>query len=166
MLLLPDATVHSLPGLEVSRSTSLTAWATPILVALATGWCSHFSDEDGGCFLKDPFSNNTVTLPALSRNRLRQVDAESVDEARHTPMEIFKGQKLDAPRIIFCSPHRIAAIFNFQRGGITRIAVCQPGVYSWWNVHEDDPLFVTLCSVRESSMPLTAWMNFVLLTSV
>jgi hypothetical protein len=140
MLLLPDTTVYSLPGSEAFHFSDCVGYTNTCGIG---NWLV-FSDEDGCCFLKDPFSNNTVTLPALSRNRFRQVDGESVDEARYTLMEIFKGQKLDAPRIIFCSPHLIAVIFNFQREGITRIAVCQPGVYSWWNVHEDDPLFVDI----------------------
>jgi hypothetical protein len=39
-----------------------------------------FSSEDG-CFLKDPFSHETVAVPALSRARLHQMGDESSDES-------------------------------------------------------------------------------------
>jgi hypothetical protein len=136
MLLLPDATVYSLPGSKPFHFSGCMGYTD----ACGTGNWLVFSGEDDRYFLKDPFSKDTVTLPALTRYRLRKVNGK----AGRKLMETNKGQKLDAPRIIFCSPHLIAAIFNFQRVGIARIAVCQPGLYSWWNILDDVRLFVDI----------------------
>ncbi|RCV38934.1 hypothetical protein SETIT_8G182500v2 [Setaria italica] len=139
MLLLPDATVYSLPGSEPFRFPGCVGYTD----ACGTGNWLVFSGEDG-CFLRDPFSNTTVTLPALSRARLLQVGDESGDEAGHAWMEMGEERELDAHRIMLCSPHLIAAIFNFRREGITRIAVCQPGASSWWTILVSSPLFVDI----------------------
>ncbi|CAO2149591.1 unnamed protein product [Urochloa humidicola] len=55
------------------------------------------------------------------------------------------GWKLDASKIIFCSPHLIAAIFRFREER-TGIAVCQPGATAWWSVRMDQwsPLFLDI----------------------
>ncbi|KAK3119259.1 hypothetical protein QOZ80_9BG0716740 [Eleusine coracana subsp. coracana] len=69
LLALPDGTVYSLPK---SEPFSLPACAG------YTDACSNwllFSQEDG-CFLRDPFSNATVTLPPLSQVRVRCVGDE------------------------------------------------------------------------------------------
>ncbi|CAL4991810.1 unnamed protein product [Urochloa decumbens] len=129
MLLVPDGTMYSLPGSEPLRFPDCAGYAD----ACGTGNWLVFSGEDG-CFLRDPFSNATITLPALSRVRLQLVDDdEMVDEAGRVWMEMDEGEKLDASKIIFCSPHLIAAIFRLQ-GDLTGIAVCQPGATSWWSV--------------------------------
>ncbi|CAN6381695.1 unnamed protein product [Urochloa humidicola] len=129
MLLVPDGTVYSLPGSEPFRFPDCAGYAN----ACGPGNWLVFSGEDG-CFLRDPFSNATLKLPALSRVRLQRVgDDEIVDEAGRVWMEMDEGGKLDASKIIFCSPHFIAAIFRFWED-CTGIAVCQPGATSWWSV--------------------------------
>ncbi|CAN6363335.1 unnamed protein product [Urochloa humidicola] len=139
MLLLPDATVYSLPG---SKALQLPACAG-YTDACGTGNWLVFSGEDS-CFLRDPFTNDTVTVPALSRTRFQRVGDESNDKAGRTWMEMCKGKLPDAHKIVFCSPHLIAAIFNYRSVEITRIAVCQPGASSWWSVLVNGPLFVDI----------------------
>ncbi|CAN6372834.1 unnamed protein product [Urochloa humidicola] len=141
MLLLPDATMYSLPGSKPFRFRDYTGYTD------SCGSWLVFRDE-GSCFLKDPFSNATITLPALSRVRLQRVgDDEIIDEAGHAWVEMDEGEKLDVSKIIFCSPHLIAAIFRFRKADSSRIAVCQPGATSWWSVRGDQywaPLFLDI----------------------
>ncbi|CAN6372824.1 unnamed protein product [Urochloa humidicola] len=59
-------------------------------------------------------------------------------------MEMGEGNLPDAHKIIFCSPHLIAAIFHYRSLLLTRIAVCQPGAFSWWSVLVNGPLFVDI----------------------
>uniref|UniRef100_K3ZM51 KIB1-4 beta-propeller domain-containing protein n=1 Tax=Setaria italica TaxID=4555 RepID=K3ZM51_SETIT len=91
--------------------------------ACGTGNWLVFSGEDD-CFLRDPFSNETVTLPALTRARMWDVGDQSVDEAGHAWMEMDEEEERNA----------------------ARIAVCQPGGTSWWSVHMDQraALFVDI----------------------
>ncbi|CAO2149597.1 unnamed protein product [Urochloa humidicola] len=141
MLLLPDATVYSLPGSKAFHFPACTGYTK----ACGTGNWLVFSGEDG-CFLKDPFTNETVTVPALSRTRFQRVgeDDESGDEAEHEWFGMGEGKFPDAHKIIFCSPHLIAAIFDYRSAWITRIAVCQPGASSWWSVLGNAPQFVDI----------------------
>ncbi|CAL4991817.1 unnamed protein product [Urochloa decumbens] len=139
MLLLPDTTVYSLPGSEGFHFPACTGYTD----ACGTGNWLVFSGEDG-CFLRDPFTNDTVTVPALSRNRFQRVGDESNDEAGCSWLEMCKGKLPDAYKIIFCSPHLIAAIFSYRSVQITRVAVCQPGASSWWSVLGNGPLFVDI----------------------
>ncbi|CAL4980074.1 unnamed protein product [Urochloa decumbens] len=141
MLLLPDATVYSLPGSKPFHFPACTGYTN----ACGTGNWLVFSGKDG-CFLKDPFTNETVTVPALSRTRFQRVgqDDEFSDEAEHEWLGMGEGKLPDAYKIIFCSPHLIAAIFNYRSELITRIAVCQPGASSWWSVLVNDPQFVDI----------------------
>jgi hypothetical protein len=74
MLLLPDATVYSLPGSEPFHFPACAGYTD----ACGTGNWLVFSSEDG-CFVKDPFSHETVAVPALSRARLHQMGDESSD---------------------------------------------------------------------------------------
>nr|CAB3490248.1 unnamed protein product [Digitaria exilis] len=81
LLLLPDSTVYSLPGSGPFHFPS----------------CAGYTDACGedGCFLRDPFSNATVTLPPLSRFRVQYVGHESVlsaDELHCASMEM--GEEL------------------------------------------------------------------------
>ncbi|CAL4991823.1 unnamed protein product [Urochloa decumbens] len=87
MLLLPDATVYSLPGSEAFHFPGCAGYTD------ACGNWLVFNGDDG-CFLRDPFSNATVTLPALSRDRIRYVGDESVDEAYIESMEMARGHLL------------------------------------------------------------------------
>ncbi|KAL6653950.1 hypothetical protein ACP70R_007415 [Stipagrostis hirtigluma subsp. patula] len=137
LLALPDGTVYSLPGSKPLRFPACAGYAD------ACGNWLFFLNEDG-CFLRDPFSNATVTLPALSRYRVRHLGGEPVDEADMARMEIEEGKQLSVSKLMFCSPHIIAAIVILGRS--TRIAVCQPGATSWWSVSVDrwSPRFVDL----------------------
>ncbi|CAN6363342.1 unnamed protein product [Urochloa humidicola] len=137
MLLLHGGTVYSLPGSELFRFPDCDGYAD------ACGNWLLFRDEHC-CFLRDPFSNATITLPALSRVRLENVDDDDdVDEACQEWMETDEGERLDASKIIFCSPHLIAVILKFSED-YTWITVCQPGATSWWSVHIDEcPFFVS-----------------------
>lgn len=64
LLLLPDATVYSVPGTKPFRLPNCADYTD------ACGNWLVFSGADG-CFLRDPFCNATVPLPALTRDRLR-----------------------------------------------------------------------------------------------
>ncbi|CAL4902605.1 unnamed protein product [Urochloa decumbens] len=66
LLLLPDATAYSFPGSEPFHFAGCEGYTD------ACGNWLVFSGEDA-CFLKDPFTNTTVTLPALSRRRVLHV---------------------------------------------------------------------------------------------
>jgi len=68
LLLLSDARVYSLPGSEPFHFSGFTGTG----YTDACGDWLVFSGEEG-CFLRDPFSNATVTLPPLSRVRARLV---------------------------------------------------------------------------------------------
>ncbi|CAO2142279.1 unnamed protein product [Urochloa humidicola] len=139
MLLLPDATVYSLPGSKAFYFPACTGYTD----ACGTGNWLVFSGE-GGCFLRDPFSNDIVTVPAVSRTRFKRVGDESGDEDEHELFGMGEGKLPDAHKIIFCSPHLIAAVFNYRSVEITRIAVCQPGASSWWSVLVNSPDFVDI----------------------
>ncbi|CAL4986874.1 unnamed protein product [Urochloa decumbens] len=139
MLLLPDATVYSLPGSQPFRFPACTGYTN----TCGTGNWLVFSGEDG-CFLRDPFTNETVTVPALSTARFQRVGGESGEEAEHEWMEMADGNLPDVHKVIFCSPHLIAAILNYRSELTTRIAVCQPGASSWWSVLGNGPLFVDI----------------------
>nr|CAB3490246.1 unnamed protein product [Digitaria exilis]CAB3504265.1 unnamed protein product [Digitaria exilis] len=130
LLLLPDSTVYSLPRSKPLHFPACTGYTG----VCGTGNWLVFLKEDG-CLLRDPFSNETVTLPALSRARLQDVGDESSDEAGHTWIEMDQKRGVDASKIMFCSPHLIAAIFRFKRDSTTRIAVCKPGASSWWYIY-------------------------------
>ncbi|CAO2144682.1 unnamed protein product [Urochloa humidicola] len=132
MLLLPDGTAYSLPRSEPFQFPGCAGYK----YSCGNGNWLVFSGEDG-CFLRDPFSKDTVTLPALTRARKWVVDDESSDEAGHVWVEMGEEEVLGASKIMFCSPHLIAAIFRFRGDGSARIAVCQPGGTSWWSVHMD-----------------------------
>ena len=62
LLLLSDSRVYSLPGSEPFHFSGFTGTG----YTDACGDWLVFSGEEG-CFLRDPFSNATVTLPPLSR---------------------------------------------------------------------------------------------------
>ncbi|CAN6372820.1 unnamed protein product [Urochloa humidicola] len=130
LLLLPDATVYSLPGSKPFHFPD----------------CAGYTDACGNwlvfprkhaCFLKDPFSKATVTLPALSRVRVQHMDDAFLNE---------EMEDLDTHKMIFCSPHLIAAIVESM--DTSSIAVCRPGAKSWWSVlvdhHHQAPLFVDI----------------------
>jgi hypothetical protein len=128
LLLLPDATVYSFPGSKPFHRSDCTGYTD------ACGNWLVFSGDDG-CFLRDPFSDATVTLPALSGDRIRYVGDKSVDEAYIESMEMDEWLERDEPtkcKLVFCSPHLGAAIVSLWMA--RRIAVCQPGATSCWSV--------------------------------
>ncbi|CAN6363334.1 unnamed protein product [Urochloa humidicola] len=130
MLLLPDATVYSLPGSKPFHFPDCVGYTD------ACGDWLVFPGEDG-CFLRDPFSNAAVTLPPLPRARVWDVDDVSVDGVSYAWMEMDEGQELDVSKIIFCSSDLIAAIVKFTNESRNWIAVCRPGATSWWSVGVD-----------------------------
>ncbi|KAM0909907.1 hypothetical protein ACQ4PT_014501 [Festuca glaucescens] len=95
---------------------------------------------DNGCFLVDPFSRATVTLPALSSVRLWPPNAVAErtdsDKLVHvTWMHIRESNKLHIGKLIMCSPNLVAAFVGI--GKISQILMCQPGALSW-SVHAYD----------------------------
>jgi hypothetical protein len=44
-------------------------------------------------------------------------------------------EKLTMYKLVFCSRQLIATFVRFQNSA--RVALCQPGVASWWSVHVD-----------------------------
>ncbi|CAO2149600.1 unnamed protein product [Urochloa humidicola] len=155
MLLLPDATMYSLPGSKPFRFPDCTGYVD----ACGPGNWLVCSGEDG-CFLRDPFSNATLTFPALSRVRLQRVgDDVILDKAGRAWMERDEGERLDASKIIFCSPHFITAIFRFWED-LTGIAVCQPGATSWWSVrmHQWAPFFLDIV-FHQGKLYALDWMD-------
>ncbi|KAF8762903.1 hypothetical protein HU200_008748 [Digitaria exilis] len=123
LLALQDGTVYSLPSAEPFRLPACAGYTD----ACGGNWL-FFSGEEG-CFLRDPLSNATVTLPALSRVRLQYAD----DEARSLAwMDNNIDKDLDMRKVLFCSPHLIAALVWVRH--LPRIALCKPGAASWWSV--------------------------------
>ncbi|KAF8655601.1 hypothetical protein HU200_061047 [Digitaria exilis] len=123
LLALQDGTVYSLPSAEPFRLPACAGYRD----ACGGNWL-FFSGEEG-CFLRDPLSNATVTLPALSRVRLQYAD----DEARSLAwMDNNIDKDLDMRKVLFCSPHLIAALVRVRH--LPRIALCKPGAASWWSV--------------------------------
>nr|XP_034569984.1 uncharacterized protein LOC117834538 [Setaria viridis]XP_034569985.1 uncharacterized protein LOC117834539 [Setaria viridis]XP_034569986.1 uncharacterized protein LOC117834541 [Setaria viridis] len=129
--------------------TSTASGSPPCAPSGNTDACGNwlvFSGEDG-CFLRDPFSNATVPLPALSRDRICYVGDESIDEANLAWLRKSHRLILEEPRrwkLMFCSPHLIAALVSLRK--TKRIAVCQPGTNSWWSVSVENnyPYFVDM----------------------
>ncbi|TVU24447.1 hypothetical protein EJB05_26884, partial [Eragrostis curvula] len=95
LLALPDGTVYSLPRSEPFRLPACEGYTD------ASGGWLVFSSEDG-CFLKDPLSNATVTLPALSHARVGSAWVKS------------KHADLTLNIVKYCSPHLIAAFISFK----------------------------------------------------
>uniref|UniRef100_A0A452ZWY2 KIB1-4 beta-propeller domain-containing protein n=1 Tax=Aegilops tauschii subsp. strangulata TaxID=200361 RepID=A0A452ZWY2_AEGTS len=96
--------------------------------------------RDDGCFMVNPFSRATVTLPALSSVRLRPPNASakskwaeggSVESANLyiTWMRINKADNLRISKLILCSPNLVAALVGI--GPFSQILMCQPGALSW-----------------------------------
>ncbi|KAM0909915.1 hypothetical protein ACQ4PT_014508 [Festuca glaucescens] len=90
--------------------------------------------RDDGCFLVDPFSRATVTLPALSCIRLQlpnavtgRIDLDKLVYA--TWMHMRESNKLHIRKIIMCSPNLVAALVGV--GPVSQILMFQPGALSW-----------------------------------
>ncbi|KAM0882765.1 hypothetical protein ACQ4PT_032066 [Festuca glaucescens] len=94
--------------------------------------------RDDGCFLVNPFSRATVTLPALSCVWLRPPNAVAKWSGegkgkRADPyciwMHIKDSDELHVIKLILCSPDLVAALVGV--GYTCQILVCQPGALSW-----------------------------------
>ncbi|CAN6372843.1 unnamed protein product [Urochloa humidicola] len=100
-------------------------------------------DNDGArCYLRNALSDATVTLPALSRVRARYMSCAT----GLVWLNVEGAKELTVHKILYCSPHLVAALVSGFGKEITRIAVCQPGVNSWWSVMVDQrtPQFVDM----------------------
>ncbi|CAN6363327.1 unnamed protein product [Urochloa humidicola] len=127
LLALPDGTVYSLPGTKRFRFPGCEGYVD------ACGSWLAFSGEDG-CFLRNPFTNATVTLPQHFRVQVQDPFRRAGDETglAWTEME-DAAEQLTIYKLVFCSPQLIAAFVRFRSSA--RVAVCQPGAASWWSVH-------------------------------
>lgn len=124
LLALPDGTLYSLPGSEPLRFPGCIGYADA-----CGNWLAFSTD---GCFLRDPFSNTTVTLPQLFRLRMPC----RLSETRVSWIHMEQApKKLTVCKPVFCSSQLVATFIRFQFS--TMVAVCQPGAASWWSVHVD-----------------------------
>ncbi|CAL4983483.1 unnamed protein product [Urochloa decumbens] len=151
LLALLDGTMYSPPLPKPFRLPAATADFTA-----ACGSWLLFSGADGGsCFLRNPFSNATVPLPALYRVRKRY-KSSGAQPILFTCETTDGSTKLYVRRLLLCSPHLVAAYVVLGPGaGISYVAVCQPGAGSWWSVCMDDSLIS-----EERSVPTLAAMAF------
>uniref|UniRef100_A0A0E0JJR0 KIB1-4 beta-propeller domain-containing protein n=1 Tax=Oryza punctata TaxID=4537 RepID=A0A0E0JJR0_ORYPU len=90
--------------------------------------------RDDGCFLVNPFTGATVTLPALSSVRLRPPNAAAKYDLQGcaypvTWMHIHDSKKLHISKLILCAPNLVAAIIGI--GQSSQVLVCKPGGLSW-----------------------------------
>uniref|UniRef100_A0ACD5U0K0 Uncharacterized protein n=1 Tax=Avena sativa TaxID=4498 RepID=A0ACD5U0K0_AVESA len=136
LLALPNGTFYSLPYTKPFRfpGCGFAGYDS------ACGSWLVFSRDDG-CFLVDPFSRATVTLPALSRVRLRPPNAvakwSDVDDGRakfgkpYTTWMHISGEphKLHISKLIMCSQNLVAVLVGI--GHTSQILMCQPGALSW-----------------------------------
>ncbi|CAL4991758.1 unnamed protein product [Urochloa decumbens] len=122
LLALSDGTTHGLPDGEPFCLRRRCAGYSD-----ASGNWLVFARDDGGCccYLRNAFSDATVTLPALSRVRRAQyMSREPCDRP---------CKELTVHKILYCSPQLVAALVDVFGEEIVRIAVCHPGANSWWS---------------------------------
>lgn len=144
LLALPDGTFYSLPEGKHHRFPGCGFGGYESVC----GSCLVFTRDDG-CFLVDPFSRDTVTLPALSCVRLRPPSAAAKrtaevpyaagkwsEEERTrfaypyvTWMHICDSDKLHISKIVLCTPNLAAALVG--NGHVSQILMCRPGALSW-----------------------------------
>ncbi|CAO2151223.1 unnamed protein product [Urochloa humidicola] len=96
MLLLPDATVYSLPGSKPFHFPACTGYTD----TCGTGNWLVFSGEDG-CFLRDPFTNETVTVPPLSRTRFQRGVMSLMTKQSMRGLELVKESCRMCTRLCF-----------------------------------------------------------------
>ncbi|KAK1648077.1 hypothetical protein QYE76_065882 [Lolium multiflorum] len=127
LLALPDGTFYSLPCTQPFRFPGCG-------FAGFNSACSSYLvfPQDDICFLVNPFSRATVTLPALSSVRLCPPNADlknvPVEPSTSTWLHI-KDKNLCSRKLLLCSPNLVGALINH---GVTgQILVCQPGGPSW-----------------------------------
>ncbi|KAM0909909.1 hypothetical protein ACQ4PT_014503 [Festuca glaucescens] len=140
LLTLPDGTFYCLPSPKQYRfpGCGFAGYKS------ACGSWLVFPRDDG-CFLVDPFSRATVTLPALSCVRLRPPNAvakwsyeygKKFPEPYLTWMHVRDSDKLCLHKLILCSSNLAAALVGV--GLVSQILICQPGALSW-SVRAYDP---------------------------
>ncbi|CAL5082959.1 unnamed protein product [Urochloa decumbens] len=144
LLALPDGTFYSLPygkpfrfpgfGCVGYKGAAFGSW-------LVFPW-------DKGCFVVDPFTRATMTLPALSSVRLRPPNAADkfvkyqdhvTPNGKHYVTWLDIRDSKDVPtlhKLMVCSPNLVAAFVG--TGHINQILMCQPGASSW-SVRAYDP---------------------------
>ncbi|KAF6991969.1 hypothetical protein CFC21_009008 [Triticum aestivum] len=133
LLALPDGTFYSLPYTKPFRfpGCGFAGYQS------ACGSWLVFPRDDG-CFLVDPFSRETVTLPPLSSVRLRPPNAVAKWSYEHgakvadpyvTWMHMKDSDKLHISKLVVCSPNLVAALVGI--GYTSQILMCQPGALSW-----------------------------------
>ncbi|CAM0873982.1 unnamed protein product [Alopecurus aequalis] len=127
LLALPDGTFYSLP------CTQLFSFPGCGFAGFKSA-CGGFLvfPHDDRCFLVNPFTRATVSLPALSSVRLCPPSADlknvPVEPSTCTWLHI-KDKDLCLRKLILCLPNLVAAFINH---GVTgQILVCQPGASSW-----------------------------------
>ncbi|CAO2146715.1 unnamed protein product [Urochloa humidicola] len=144
LLVLPeDGTMYSPPLRQPFRLPATAMGFT----ATCGSWLLFSSKDDGGCFLRNPFSNATVLLPALHRVRKRYRGLLGGQPIVSTWETNDTSKKLSVRRLLLCSPHLVAAYVVLGScwdedgtGGIPYMAACQPGASFWWSVCMDDSL--------------------------
>jgi hypothetical protein len=132
LLSLPDGTFYSIP---YTKPFCFPGCGFAGYQSASGNWLIF--PRDDGCFLVDPFSRATVTLPALSCVRLRPPNAvtkwseEGGAKFPH-PYVIWmhiNSEKLHISKLIMCSPNLVAALVGI--GQISQILMCQPGASAW-----------------------------------
>ncbi|CAL5004801.1 unnamed protein product [Urochloa decumbens] len=136
LLALPDGTFYSLPYDKPFRFPGF--GCAGFKSAVSGSWLVF--PRDDGCYLVDPFAGATVTLPALSRVRLRPTNAvaryiENEDGNRctadpYTWMHMRDYNETHTlHKLMLCSPNLVTAFVGDGRFG--QILMCQPGASSW-----------------------------------
>ncbi|CAN6381700.1 unnamed protein product [Urochloa humidicola] len=133
LLLLPggsgSATAYSLPNRQPLRLPAAAGYTG------AFGNWPLFSNADGACFLRDPFSNATVPLPALNRVWLRNMSGETAVVSDAGGIAIDKVTRI----LVSSPPLLVAAQVRLRNRARADIAVCRPGASSSrWSVCVDD----------------------------
>uniref|UniRef100_A0A452ZWW3 Uncharacterized protein n=1 Tax=Aegilops tauschii subsp. strangulata TaxID=200361 RepID=A0A452ZWW3_AEGTS len=144
LLALPDGTFYSLPYTKPFRFPGC---GFAGYQSACGNWLVF--PRDDGCFLVDPFSRETVTLPLLSNVRLRPPNAVAkwsedapnavakwsyehgakVADPYVTWMHMKDSDKLHISKLVVCSPNLVAALVGI--GYTSQILMCQPGALSW-----------------------------------
>uniref|UniRef100_A0ACD5TZM5 Uncharacterized protein n=1 Tax=Avena sativa TaxID=4498 RepID=A0ACD5TZM5_AVESA len=133
LLALPDGTFYSLPD---AKSFRFPGCGFAGYKSTCGSWLVF--PRDDGCFLVDPFSRATVTLPALSCVRLRPPNAVAkwltqdggrITDPYVTWMHMRESEKPHIKKLILCSSNLVAALVGV--GPVSQILICQPGALLW-----------------------------------